>query len=585
MNFLKFILVFGGFIGAMTPTKIFCQTRSLEETLANTPMPTRPLVIQRYIQDTSFLSDSILFFRAIKASKNLAQQQRDVETSAWLWIAEAAYFARKNEDNLLQECFNKALQLADIYNLKMVEGEAYFLRGNHYLRQENWKEALGHFIRCHLAFDEVGWDKVSDAPKKFCAIAEVLLTLELVKESVYYLEKGERYLAECSDKATYYQYMGWSYRGDQNNKRALDCFQKCLQAAIECDDKKMIGVCNGEIGYNFFIEGNIKQAENHLLIDYQTSLALGELASASNALSILAIIDARNNRKENALQKIKESERLCNEASKESRAKYSCNEITLEHIVEAYKLLNDEVSAQNAAYRLHAIMDSTNRVLQDSIHPKETTEEVTAAVYERRLGQMHREKYLLRWIYGLVSLCLILIIIFIYYILSRERRGHARAKVEYARSEARLRSEKVLVEQELAEAREKLEKFAQNARHRHENDSEADAQTETGEAHETLSGLFILTENDWQEFKTLFSKVFPNFIETFKERYPALTPGDFRLLALTHLDIPSKNMASMLGVSAETVRKARQRLRKKIDISEQDDLKDWILRQLNTEKF
>lgn len=584
MNFWKFKLVVLGIVGTITPIDTVCQSKTLTDALSNVNMPSRIVVIKNYLQDTVFLSDSALFFREIKASRNFAQQQRDVETSAWLWIAEATYFARKNKDKLMQERFGKALQLAKIYNLKMVEGEVYFRWGDIYRQQEKWKDALGHFIRSHLAFDEIEWRGIPDAPQKFCAIAEVLLTLELVQESIYYLEKGEHYLSRCSERAPYYQYMGWSYRGNKNHKRASECFQKCLSAAIECDDKKMIGVCNGEIGYSLFMEGDTEKAANHLLIDYQTSLALGELASASNALGTLAIIDALNDKKEEALWKIQESERLCREASKESRARYSCKEIALGQIVEAYKALGDEVSAKKAERRLRIVLDSAARVLQDSIHPKEITEEVTAAVYERRFHEMNREKYLLWWIYGLISSFLLLLIAFVYYVLHRERRGRAREKVAFERSEAQLRSEKVLIEQELAQAKDKLEKFAQNARQRHENDAE-EAETAPGENHETLTGLTILTEKDWQEFKNIFSKVFPNFIETFKERYPALTPGDLRLLALTHLDIPSKNMASMLGVSGETVRKARQRLRKKINISEQEDLKVWILSQLAMEKF
>jgi tetratricopeptide (TPR) repeat protein len=95
---------------------------------------------------------------------------------------------------------------------------------------------------------------------------------------------------------------------------------------------------------------------------------------------------------------------------------------------------------------------------------------------------------------------------------------------------------------------------------------------------ERLTQLTILTEEEWINFKNLFDTAFPGITISLRERYPALTAAEMRLMSLTYLGISSQSMASMLGVSAETVRKTRQRLRKKIDIWEQEDLHDWLAR-------
>ena len=48
------------------------------------------------------------------------------------------------------------------------------------------------------------------------------------------------------------------------------------------------------------------------------------------------------------------------------------------------------------------------------------------------------------------------------------------------------------------------------------------------------------------------------------------------MLSLTRLKLSTKEMASMLGVSADTIKKTRQRLRKKIDLAEDQSLEDIV---------
>jgi DNA-binding CsgD family transcriptional regulator len=43
-------------------------------------------------------------------------------------------------------------------------------------------------------------------------------------------------------------------------------------------------------------------------------------------------------------------------------------------------------------------------------------------------------------------------------------------------------------------------------------------------------------------------------------------------MAISRIGVPTKEAAAMLGISPESVKKARQRLRKKIGLAEQDDL-------------
>jgi len=80
---------------------------------------------------------------------------------------------------------------------------------------------------------------------------------------------------------------------------------------------------------------------------------------------------------------------------------------------------------------------------------------------------------------------------------------------------------------------------------------------------ENLQKSVILTDANWEEFKAIFERIFPQFFRHLNNNHPDLTPAEVRLLALEKLSIPDKEMGNMLGVSADSVRKTRYRLRKK----------------------
>ncbi len=99
------------------------------------------------------------------------------------------------------------------------------------------------------------------------------------------------------------------------------------------------------------------------------------------------------------------------------------------------------------------------------------------------------------------------------------------------------------------------------------------------EENEHLSELYqlkILTEDDWVQFKIKFDKVYPGFINRLRQSYPELAAGDQRQFLLIKLNIDNKECAGMLGISAESVKKNRYRLKKKFNLTEEDSLDQFV---------
>jgi len=89
---------------------------------------------------------------------------------------------------------------------------------------------------------------------------------------------------------------------------------------------------------------------------------------------------------------------------------------------------------------------------------------------------------------------------------------------------------------------------------------------------EYLNNATILTEDDWNKFKELFEQVHKGFFIRLKERLPNLTQAETRLLCLTKLELDTRHMAAIIGVSFNTIEQTRYRLRKKLNLSKEDSL-------------
>lgn len=87
-----------------------------------------------------------------------------------------------------------------------------------------------------------------------------------------------------------------------------------------------------------------------------------------------------------------------------------------------------------------------------------------------------------------------------------------------------------------------------------------------------------LSEDDeWSVFQENFDLIHKNFFRNLKSTYPDLTSADLRLCALLRLNYTTKEIARMQNLSLRGVEAARYRLRKKIDIQENEDLVSFMI--------
>ncbi len=78
---------------------------------------------------------------------------------------------------------------------------------------------------------------------------------------------------------------------------------------------------------------------------------------------------------------------------------------------------------------------------------------------------------------------------------------------------------------------------------------------------------------DWELFKDQFEKLYPGFFENIIEVHPNLTQNDLRLCTFLKLNMSTKEIAGLLNISPKSIEVARVRLRKKLKLKREQQLK------------
>ncbi|MEB2777079.1 tetratricopeptide repeat protein [Algoriphagus sp. D3-2-R+10] len=84
-------------------------------------------------------------------------------------------------------------------------------------------------------------------------------------------------------------------------------------------------------------------------------------------------------------------------------------------------------------------------------------------------------------------------------------------------------------------------------------------------------------DTDWEDFKHSFEKVHQDFFRNIHQRTGGLTPAEMKLASLMRLNLNSKEIASSLGISMDSLRISRYRLRKKLNLEKGDSLQQFLL--------
>ncbi|MEO9485068.1 MAG: tetratricopeptide repeat protein [Ekhidna sp.] len=86
----------------------------------------------------------------------------------------------------------------------------------------------------------------------------------------------------------------------------------------------------------------------------------------------------------------------------------------------------------------------------------------------------------------------------------------------------------------------------------------------------------LQVDKDWEDFKLRFGNLHTGFFDKILAQEPTLTGNDLKLCALVKMSFSIKEISEMMGISTESVKTARYRLKKKLNLPGEMSVNDFL---------
>ena len=351
---------------------------------------------------------------------------------------------------------------------------------------------------------------------------------------------------------------------------ALIFYNRALDLAKQIKDTVWTGIVSGNIGQIFYAQGKYDTAYALLKGDYNASKAKKYFDNAGNSLQWAARTNLALGNKASALAEVREAFQLLKQWPD---ANYLRN--TYYTATQIFRELGNYDSAFYYNNLWSRINDSLEKVVATSslAISKAKLNDETSRYNIQNLNKEKRSQLLFR---NIIIASIIILFLIVVLAVNRQR---LRQKLKTEKVE----QEKLLMEQEVTSAKDQLKMFTENLVEKtnliEKLELQAKGKQATSEQQEIISELSrqtILTEEDWNKFKSLFEKIHPGFFINLQEKVSDITVAELRMAALTRLHLSTSQIASILGISANSVYKTKQRLRQRLNIDAEVSIEEAI---------
>ena len=86
----------------------------------------------------------------------------------------------------------------------------------------------------------------------------------------------------------------------------------------------------------------------------------------------------------------------------------------------------------------------------------------------------------------------------------------------------------------------------------------------------------LKTDAEWDSFITHFEEVNQTFLNNLKTKHPKLNANDIRFITYIYMNLSTKEISSMLNITAEACRKRKERIANRMELSSDIPLYDYL---------
>lgn len=329
-----------------------------------------------------------------------------------------------------------------------------------------------------------------------------------------------------------------------------------------------LGIAKGNIGHALILQGKETQGTPLVNLQLQNSTAIKSYNNMAIAQNILANLDFKYKRYQEAVSKWKQAYHWA------LQSEYYVVEqklLSLKGMVMCYRKLEEP----DSAYKYDDLYNKLNndRLLElgsqqlSAIKTKIEFDNIQTSL-ENTSTKLRQEKMIRNFILGgiflLAVICLLL---------------YNRQNLKVKHETEILNRDRMAKDLEIKEAKERINSFALNIGEKEKlirNLERTIKANGTDNLNDSLLNYILVTDKEWLRFKEAFSKAYPLFFPRLKQIVAHLNPAEERLASLICLDLNNQQIANMLGISASSVARSKRRLKQRIAVPEGQTIESYI---------
>ena len=511
--------------------------------------------------------------------------QEDFESKGENLLAQQAWLVQVEYKTVYQHLYrdysihliNEAIEDAHKKGWKQMEAECVLRKGLLYYVHLNWGPAFEYIQKGYTQLKRLGFENSPTIIRSLEAIGKCYYEFGDSEGAIQYLREAlaqPLVIDQNGDKRKTMNTIGVCFRRLEQYDSALHYFTLAHDVSVMVKDTFWAALTNGNKGNILFLQGKYDEAIPLMETDYQESLRYGEWPSAVNAALLLTTIYLKKGDVGKAEYYLGYAVKNKNYSNPREMAGFYKNLATISRL----KGFDDEAFRHLDSSMVYKERDEKEKNIK-TINQAKLKVEVEQHANQIRLLETARSRQVLIRNGLLFILLLIGVFTSLLFHQQRLRQNKERqlAEIRQKAADAELENAKKQLNfftNALKEKSDLVESFRNELELLHQAD--ADQSKARIEYINTLLNTTILTEDDWKSFRQMFDLVHPGFFVRLKEKMSDLTPAETRLLALTKLQLAPKEMAAMLGISYDAIKKSRQRLRKKINLPEEGGLDELV---------
>lgn len=361
--------------------------------------------------------------------------------------------------------------------------------------------------------------------------------------------------------------IGAIYSAIENLDSAVYYYSESGKLSLEVNNQQMYIVSQNNIANSYSNAGN-HELSNEIIDKLIRNYPLSGYWTAS-----LLSIRARNNlMQEKANQAIQDAIKAL--TAFDNNQVRQLHSILTKTLWQAYEIKQEPDSALKYAKTYFITSDSissskSNKQITDlriGIETLDKEREISMLVAEKKLSQTRTRALIM----GSVSVICAIALIFVTY---RYQQRIKASRLEFQAQE---------LSRELEKNKLLLSNLTLNIIHKNNGLNEIESQLAeiSGTGKSKIKSIIKVNrslDKDWEIFSSYFSRVHKDFYKILIERHGTFTVLEKRLAALIKINLTNKELSSLLGIEIKSINMARYRLKKKLSLSDEESLDDYLI--------